>query len=247
MNYFFQTILCTLLLLSTNTISAQGVSISNAASTPDNSAGLDVDFNDKGVLISRVSLTDLEDTLTISNPVISLLVYNTNAAMAGGSGAGYYFWNGSQWQHLISSPENPGNLGEVLTSQGPNQPPEWEQPASGAVSGGGGTTGCLDCITEISTAVSTTVTWIQCADSCKALNESGYNDWRMPTLDEAIDYRLRLYAPDAWIAERIWTSTRADAQTVASTTSNDFMIFWESTGVWARNSPTLTRNCRCVR
>lgn len=43
---------------------AQNVGISSTGSTPDNSAGLDVDFNNKGILIPRVSLTSTTDNTT---------------------------------------------------------------------------------------------------------------------------------------------------------------------------------------
>jgi len=71
------------------------VAINSTGANPDASAGLDVSFTNKGVLIPRIALTSATDNTTISSPATSLLVYNTGTG--GLSPAGYYYWNGSQW------------------------------------------------------------------------------------------------------------------------------------------------------
>ena len=59
--------------------------------TPNASAGLEVFANNKGLLIPRVSLVSNTNTLPITPaPAPGMLVYNTNAAMAGGQGIGFY-------------------------------------------------------------------------------------------------------------------------------------------------------------
>lgn len=73
----------------------QNVGINITGNTPDASAGLDIDFGNKGLLIPRVALTSNTDVTTIASPTTSLQVYNTGAG--GLSPAGFYFWNGSQW------------------------------------------------------------------------------------------------------------------------------------------------------
>jgi hypothetical protein len=75
--------------------------------TPDASSSLDIDSTDSGLLIPRVSLIDVSDsTNPINAPSTSLLVYNTNIALTGGNGVGYYYWNGIIWVKLqISSDE----------------------------------------------------------------------------------------------------------------------------------------------
>jgi hypothetical protein len=82
-------------LLMGNILNAQNVGISGNIFTPDASAGLDVNFTDKGLLIPRVALTCSTDASTISSPATSLLVYNT--ATTGDVTPGYYYWDGSQW------------------------------------------------------------------------------------------------------------------------------------------------------
>ncbi len=83
---------------------SQNVGISpTGAAPPDNSAGLDVDFTNKGLLIPRVALTSASDAVTISSPATSLLVYNTGAG--GLSPSGYYYNAGTpgvpNWVRLL--------------------------------------------------------------------------------------------------------------------------------------------------
>jgi 6-phosphogluconolactonase (cycloisomerase 2 family) len=80
---------------------AQNVGISPSGNAPDASAGLDVNFTDKGLLIPRVSLLNTTTANPVTDPAISLLVYNT--ATAGDVTPGYYFWNGTAWTRLSGS------------------------------------------------------------------------------------------------------------------------------------------------
>lgn len=59
--------------------------------------------NKKGFLGPRVALTGNADTVTIPNPAVGLLVYNTSDAGTFPSNVlanRYYFWNGTQWVDL---------------------------------------------------------------------------------------------------------------------------------------------------
>jgi hypothetical protein len=90
--------------VATFSLNAQNVGISPATPPtspfPHPSAGLDVSFNNKGVLIPRVALNSLTDVTTIPSPVTSLLVYNNGTG--GLSTPGYYYWNGTSWTKLLS-------------------------------------------------------------------------------------------------------------------------------------------------
>lgn len=86
-NRHFLTIFTCLFLLAGNANAQVGI----GTNTPDASAGLEVSFNNRGILIPRVTLTGINDNATIPQPATSLLVYNTNAGMGGGGGAGYYY------------------------------------------------------------------------------------------------------------------------------------------------------------
>ncbi|MCS6982524.1 MAG: hypothetical protein NZM65_10070, partial [Flavobacteriales bacterium] len=86
---------------------AQGVGINTDGTSPDASAILDVKSSDKGLLVPRVSLTATNSASPITSPATGLLVYNTNASVSGGSGTGFYYWDGSQWVRL--DPSNSGD------------------------------------------------------------------------------------------------------------------------------------------
>ncbi|NRD21356.1 hypothetical protein HNV08_14960 [Winogradskyella eckloniae] len=69
---------------------------------PDPSAALDITATDGGLLVPRVSLINVTNNTTpIAAPALSLLVWNTNAAVIGGSGVGYYYWNGTNWTPFL--------------------------------------------------------------------------------------------------------------------------------------------------
>lgn len=79
-----------------NEIQSQSVAINNSGAPPAASTILDVQSNNKGLRIPQVSLVSNSDITTVPFPVISLLLYNTNATMTGGSGTGYYYWDGTR-------------------------------------------------------------------------------------------------------------------------------------------------------
>lgn len=54
---------------------------------------LDINATDKGLLIPRVSIPNLNAASPITAPATSLLVYNTNTT----TGAGFYYWDGIKW------------------------------------------------------------------------------------------------------------------------------------------------------
>jgi hypothetical protein len=92
---------------------AQNVGINSTGTTPNPSAGLDIDFTDKGLLIPRVSLSSLttyNPPLTGGSPTTSMLVYNTNNTI----GEGYYYWDGAKWVKLLVT----GNPSDAWLSSG---------------------------------------------------------------------------------------------------------------------------------
>ncbi len=92
---------------------AQNVGINTI--NPHPSAGLDIDYTNKGFLLPRVSLQSNTDIVTVPNPATSLLVYNTNPTMVNGTGVGFYYWDGTQWVQAIG-PQGPTG------AQGPQGP-----------------------------------------------------------------------------------------------------------------------------
>jgi hypothetical protein len=89
---------------------AQNIGINASGSIPNYSAGLDVDFTNKGMLVPRVALTGTVDVATIATPAISLLVYNTATAGVAPNNVtpGYYYWSGTSTNNDWSTTGNAG-------------------------------------------------------------------------------------------------------------------------------------------
>lgn len=108
------------LMLSATFTFSQNVGINASGTAPENSAGLDVDFSNKGVLIPRVSLTALDVSSPISSPATSLLVYNTATAGTDANQVtpGYYYWYASKWVRLLGGEEANGKYWRVDGNSG---------------------------------------------------------------------------------------------------------------------------------
>jgi len=93
-----------IVLLSSNTIHAQSMGISNVAITPDPSSILEMRTTTKGVLIPR--MTTAERDLIVS-PANGLMLYNTNTNQ-------YNFYNGNAWLFWGSAAYLSATSGETL-------------------------------------------------------------------------------------------------------------------------------------
>ena len=67
-----------------------GASLSTAGNPPHPSAGLDVNYNNKGFLMPRLTTAQMA---AISAPATSLMVFNTDSGS-------FYYYNGSVWTNL---------------------------------------------------------------------------------------------------------------------------------------------------
>ncbi|MBN9285175.1 MULTISPECIES: hypothetical protein [Flavobacterium] len=108
-------ILVSLLILFCVNVFAQ-VGIGTA--TPDQSAMLDVAGNNKGTLLSRVSLSGNADIATIPNPAVGLMVYNTTAVAVGTDDelpVGYHYWNGTKWVNIAETSNSNGSNAKIKT------------------------------------------------------------------------------------------------------------------------------------
>jgi len=79
---------------------AQNVGINDDNSAPDQSAMLDIKSSDKGLLIPRVQLDDMNTTDPVTNPANGLLIYANSTSS---EDEGFYYWNGSKWVKLITT------------------------------------------------------------------------------------------------------------------------------------------------
>jgi hypothetical protein len=76
---------------------AQTQNVGIGTSNPQ--AKLEINASDKGILIPRVALTNLNSAAPIATPQTSELVYNTATAGTAPNNVtpGYYYWDGSKW------------------------------------------------------------------------------------------------------------------------------------------------------
>ena len=84
------------LLLFSNGLLYSQVGINANNSAPDPSAGLDVNFNDKGLLLPRVALAAINSALPVTDPAVGLLVYNAVDDDSEASAGWYWQFNSKQ-------------------------------------------------------------------------------------------------------------------------------------------------------
>lgn len=70
--------------------------------TPDASSMLDISSTNKGLLVPRVSIPNLNAAAPVTSPATSLLVYNTNTT----TGAGFHYWDGAKWTPFSGAADN---------------------------------------------------------------------------------------------------------------------------------------------
>ncbi len=122
-NSHFLTYYCFFIFLffaSTQMLAQVGINTTN----PDASSILDISSSDKGLLVPRVSLsnvtlTSLDGSNTAAN---GLLIWNTNASTTGGAGIGYYYFNGTTWEKITTNntATNDNDWFEEGTTTAPN-------------------------------------------------------------------------------------------------------------------------------
>lgn len=115
--------LFSLLALCTSICLAQSVVISENESTPDASAILDVQSDDKGILVPRIMLESISSPDPVTNPTEGLLVYNNSGDLP----KGYYYWDGSEWIFFLTPKSNLVPPGTITAFAGPaeNVPEGW--------------------------------------------------------------------------------------------------------------------------
>ncbi len=87
---------------------SQSVSVNTTGTPPNPSAGLDVNFANKGLLIPRVLLSFTTLSAPLAAHVAGMMVYNV--ATAGDVTPGFYYNNGIKWIKLVQSGTTAGNM-----------------------------------------------------------------------------------------------------------------------------------------
>ena len=83
------------------TLSFGQVSINQDGSPPHSSAMLDINAEDKGILIPRVQLSGAQIADPIVEPPVGLIVFNVGPILP----QGIYYWRGSSWTEFITGAE----------------------------------------------------------------------------------------------------------------------------------------------
>ena len=107
-------ILYTISCFSGLTFSSSAQIILIGGGNPASSSKLEIKSSNRGLLIPRIALKSLTDVNTVPTPAVSLLVYNTNAALT--YGTGYYSWSGTHWIKLFAAEAAGGDLSGVYPS-----------------------------------------------------------------------------------------------------------------------------------
>jgi hypothetical protein len=92
-------------------LSAQ-VTINNDNSDPDNSAMLDIQSTEKGLLIPRMTESQKN---AISNPATGLMLYQTDQKI------GFYFYNGTKWVNLNTTLADADNDTKIQVEKNPDE------------------------------------------------------------------------------------------------------------------------------
>lgn len=105
-------IIISLFVLSTN---GHTQSVGIGTTTPHSSAMMEVQSNNKGILVPRISLSAANVASPVSSPADALLIYNTATAGSGANAVtpGFYHWSAaaSRWESIGSTNVVNNNVG----------------------------------------------------------------------------------------------------------------------------------------
>lgn len=83
------------------------VKIGDNPTTINGNSILELESTNKGIVLPRVSLTDITSPAPLSATLLDgTLVFNTNASVTGGVGIGIYLWKNPQWRFLVTQTAN---------------------------------------------------------------------------------------------------------------------------------------------
>ena len=94
--------------------------------SPDPSSILDIQSTTKGFLAPRINLSSVTNSSIdgANTNAAGLLIYNTNASVTGGSGIGYYYWDGSVWTAMKAAASGGSGAGWQLDGNNLNGLPD---------------------------------------------------------------------------------------------------------------------------
>ncbi|TAL62660.1 MAG: collagen-like protein [Bacteroidetes bacterium] len=226
---------------------AQNIAINTTGAAAADAAILDITSTNKGLLIPRVSLTDVTLYAPLAGTAVNSLLVFSSTAPTGGNGIGYYYWDvpAARWQALntgVAGPAGPTGAAGSIGPQGAAGPTGLAGP-TGSV-GPQGAAGCLP--SQISNQTWNPIAFNTCLTNCSGYNgatagDGGFTDWRMPTFEEYLYARGEFAAPTGgWQNNACFTR---DVDYPVSTPA--WLLLNEST--YAVTASSGTNRCRCVR
>ena len=87
---------------------AQGVAINRTNATANPSAGLDINFDTKGLLIPRIVLVSLTSSAPLTVHTAGMIVYNPSPNL--NVTPGFYFNDGTKWVAIIPKANTAGAM-----------------------------------------------------------------------------------------------------------------------------------------
>jgi hypothetical protein len=210
------------------------IAINENGSPPDNSAILDLQSANKGLLIPRIDFNNRPDP-----PVAGLLIYVTDNGPYGNNAL--YFFDGSTWRKLIVAnsvtnisigdqiqggvvfwldESGAHGLVSAITDQGNA---EWG--CSGTLIGPDGQHAGIG-IGDLNTTaiIAGCSTPGIAADLCNSLTLNGYSDWYLPAIDELNEMYLQRAAIGGFGNSWYWSSTEAAGANDPSLAAYVFMF-----------------------
>jgi len=198
-----------LLLFSCATFAQVGINSDNSA--PDSSAGLDVNFNNKGFLPPRMSTTQIN---AIATPAEGLMVYNISIhspVYYDGTGwkrtDGQFYIGASYGGGIIFYLDGTGQHGLISATSDQSTVAQW-----GCVSTSiPGTSSFIGTGQANTTAIVTHCGTLGiAAQICDALVLNGYSDWFLPSKDELNQMYVQKTIIGGFADNPFWSSSEYD-------------------------------------
>ena len=100
-----KTTVCLLFMGASSALYSQNIAINQSGNPSPNASAIldlsDASNNALGLLLTNVSLSANNSILPFASaPATGIIVWNTNAAMTGGYGTGFYYWDGAKWDYI---------------------------------------------------------------------------------------------------------------------------------------------------
>lgn len=239
MNKFLCIVYSIIFIVAPYIMYAQNVGINTTGSNADASSMLDVNATDKGILIPRVSLVNIANfTSPVNAPAAGLLVYNTNAAVVGGYGEGFYYWSGSVWTKMATGNSLTATLsdGRIWVGNGSNVPTERLMSGDVAINNTGVATIQADAVTNAKQADMAANT-VKVNNTASASNPTDMTIGTNTVLGRQAGNIVASQVATAQIADNAVDGTKIS---IASTSHGDLM-FYNGTD-WVRLPATGSGN-----